>query len=81
MTRRPSPLARWGWLFTALQVVLVLANLLMIVAFDGGLANWLAAALAAGCGIFCFVSWRNTVRSDAEHRAFMDRLESGRWTR
>lgn len=72
---RPSGLARWGWLFTALQVVIVLVNLSTIVFADGGVWNWLAAAFAAGCGVYCFNLWRRAIEDDRKHRAFMAELD------
>lgn len=73
---RPGSFARWGWIGAAVNALFVLANLACIVIWDGGLYNWLAIAVCTVSGGFAFRIWRDGVRSDAKHRAWMRRHDA-----
>jgi hypothetical protein len=66
-----SAFARWGWLAAAVNVLFVLLNLACIVWFNGGPLNWAALVICSVSGVYTFHGWRQEVRSDAAHRAWL----------
>lgn len=75
---KPSNLARWGWGFTALNVLLLLMNLAVLAFFDGSWLNVAAAVFISWCSVLTWRNWRKDVARDARHRAFMAELDR-RW--
>lgn len=72
----PSGLARWGWLYPAVNALFVLLNLACLIVLDGGWLNWFAVAICTASGIYTYLGWRREIRDDASHRAYMAEMDA-----